>query len=158
MVGQLGFSRSTVSRIYQEYMGDGEKKEKIAIGQTATVALSAPSNPAPHNAGVYVIPLDCKGQLALTVHGERQLRCIVHIQQSQTLAQINTQFNDGANCTVSKRTGLPSLHCVGFGSSQHTRVSLLNACHRAARLACAREHRDWGVDWKLVAWSDESRF
>ncbi|GFU69450.1 hypothetical protein TNCV_2282191 [Trichonephila clavipes] len=44
-------------------------------------------------------------------------------------------------------------------SRQPTRVPLLNARHRAARLAWAREHRDWNLEnWKRVAWSDESRF
>ncbi|GFU17499.1 transposable element Tc1 transposase [Trichonephila clavipes] len=37
---------------------------------------------------------------------------------------------------------------------QPTRVPLVNARHRAACLARARQHRDW----KRVAWSDESRF
>ncbi|GFU95058.1 uncharacterized protein TNCV_4138421 [Trichonephila clavipes] len=48
---------------------------------------------------------------------------------------------------------------MGFGSHQTTRVPLFNARHRDARLARAREHRDWSVeDWKRLAWSDESRF
>ncbi|GFT60108.1 hypothetical protein TNCV_2687691 [Trichonephila clavipes] len=38
-----------------------------------------------------------------------------------------------------------------------TRVQLLNARHRAERLAWAGEHRYRNVeDWKRVAWSDES--
>ncbi|GFW48000.1 uncharacterized protein TNCV_2401871 [Trichonephila clavipes] len=41
---------------------------------------------------------------ALTVLGERRLRCIVRSQQSQTLARITTQLSDGASRTVSKRT------------------------------------------------------
>ncbi|GFU78487.1 transposable element Tcb1 transposase [Trichonephila clavipes] len=46
---------------------------------------------------------------------------------------------------------------MGFGSRRPTRVPLLNARHRPARLAWARERRDWIVeDWKRVAWSDES--
>ncbi|GFS53735.1 transposable element Tc1 transposase [Trichonephila clavipes] len=49
--------------------------------------------------------------------------------------------------------------CNGLGSLRPTRIPLLNARHRAARFAWAREHRDWSVeDWKQVAWSDESRF
>ncbi|GFV37735.1 uncharacterized protein TNCV_1001731 [Trichonephila clavipes] len=48
---------------------------------------------------------------------------------------------------------------MSFGSRRPTKVPLLNVCHRTARLAWAREHRDWIVeDWKRVAWSDESRF
>ncbi|GFV57056.1 HTH_Tnp_Tc3_2 domain-containing protein [Trichonephila clavipes] len=79
---------------------------------------------------------NCKGQLALTVRGEKWFRRIVHSQQSQTLAQITTQLNDGTSCTVSKWTMQHSFHCMGFGRRRTTRVSLLNA-----RLAWAREHR-----------------
>ncbi|GFV26220.1 uncharacterized protein TNCV_3150201 [Trichonephila clavipes] len=43
---------------------------------------------------------------------------------------------------------------MGFRSRRSTKVPLLNARHRAARLFWSREHRDW----KRVAWSDESRF
>ncbi|GFU80016.1 transposable element Tcb2 transposase [Trichonephila clavipes] len=46
-----------------------------------------------------------------------------------------------------------------FGSHRPTRIPLLNARHRAARLAGAREHKDWSVEvWKRVAWSDASLF
>ncbi|GFU08685.1 uncharacterized protein TNCV_5124231 [Trichonephila clavipes] len=76
IVRQLGFSRSTVSRIYQEYMNGAEKTSDRA---------------------------NCKGQLALTVCGERRIRPIVSSQQSQILTQITTQLNDGASRTVSKR-------------------------------------------------------
>jgi len=132
IVRQLGFARSTVSRVYQEYLVAGKKTSERA---------------------------NCRGQSALTVRGERRLRRIVRSQRSQTLAQITTQLNDGASRTVSQRTVQRSLHRMGFGSRRPTRVPLLNARHRAARLAWAREHRDWSVeDWKRVAWSDESRF
>ncbi|GFW23738.1 hypothetical protein TNCV_2032811 [Trichonephila clavipes] len=44
-------------------------------------------------------------------------------------------------------------------STMAVRVPLLNARHRAACLAWAREHRDCSIeDWKRVAWYDESRF
>ncbi|GFU29330.1 HTH_Tnp_Tc3_2 domain-containing protein [Trichonephila clavipes] len=82
-----------------------------------------------------------KGQLALTARDERRLRRIV-----RTLAQITTHFNDGASRTVSKWTVQRSLHRMGFGSRRPTRVPLLNAHHRAARLAWAREYRNWSVE------------
>ncbi|GFT95426.1 hypothetical protein TNCV_3326891 [Trichonephila clavipes] len=39
---------------------------------------------------------NCKGQLILTLRGERRLRRVVCRQQSQTLAQITTQLNEDA--------------------------------------------------------------
>ncbi|GFX20184.1 HTH_Tnp_Tc3_2 domain-containing protein [Trichonephila clavipes] len=79
---------------------------------------------------------NCKGQLAFTVRGERRHRRIV---RSQTLARITTQLNYGASRAVSKRTAQRSLHPMDFGSRRPTRVPLLNARHRAARLTWARE-------------------
>ncbi|GFS81274.1 HTH_Tnp_Tc3_2 domain-containing protein [Trichonephila clavipes] len=101
---------------------------------------------------------NCKGQLALTLLGERQLRCIVRSQRSQTFAQITTQLDDSASRTICKRTVQRSLHrMVKVGSRRPKREPLLNARHRVARLAWAREHRDWSEeDWKRVVWSDES--
>ncbi|GBM09781.1 hypothetical protein AVEN_101819-1 [Araneus ventricosus] len=99
---------------------------------------------------------NCKGQLALNKRGARLLSRIV---RSQTLAQITTQPNQGASRTVSKRTVQRSFHRMGFGSRRPMRVPLLNTRHRAARLAWAREHREWTLeDWKRAAWSEESRF
>ncbi|GFU17575.1 HTH_Tnp_Tc3_2 domain-containing protein [Trichonephila clavipes] len=78
---------------------------------------------------------NCKGQLVLTVRGERKLRRIVPNLRSQTLTQTTTLLNDGASRTVNKRTVQRSLHRMGFESNRPTRVPLLNARHRAARLA-----------------------
>ncbi|GFW66664.1 HTH_Tnp_Tc3_2 domain-containing protein [Trichonephila clavipes] len=119
IVRQLGFSRSTVSRVCQEYMDGGQKiSDRV----------------------------NCKEQLALAKRGERRLRLIVPSQRRQTLAPITTQLNDGVNRTVSKRTGQHSLHRIGFGSHRPTTVPLVNARHRAACFTWAREHRDWNGD------------
>ncbi|GFX98814.1 HTH_Tnp_Tc3_2 domain-containing protein [Trichonephila clavipes] len=89
----------------------------------------------------------CSELVGIAMRGERRLRRIVRSQRSQTLAQIITQLNDGVSRTVQR-----SLHPMGSRSRQPTRVPLFNAYHRVARLAWAREHRDWSVkDWKRVA-------
>ncbi|GBM79322.1 hypothetical protein AVEN_104863-1 [Araneus ventricosus] len=95
IVRELGFSRSTVSRVYREYTDGGGKTRDRA---------------------------NCKGQLALNKCGVRRLSRIVHSQRSQTLAQITTQPNQGASRTVSKRTVQRSLHHMVFGSRRPTRV------------------------------------
>ncbi|GFY26972.1 HTH_Tnp_Tc3_2 domain-containing protein [Trichonephila clavipes] len=69
--------------------------------------------------------VNCKGQLALTLHGERFLRRIVCRQRSQTLGQITYQLNDGA--TVTKRTVQHSLLRMGFESRRSTSVPLVHA-------------------------------
>ncbi|GFW93781.1 HTH_Tnp_Tc3_2 domain-containing protein [Trichonephila clavipes] len=90
IVRQLGFSWSTVSKVYQGYMDSGQKSSDRA---------------------------NCKGQLAFTVHCERRLRRIVHSQRSQALAQITLQLNVGAGRTVNKRTAQRSLNLMGFGGA-----------------------------------------
>ncbi|GFV42152.1 transposable element Tc1 transposase [Trichonephila clavipes] len=48
---------------------------------------------------------------------------------------------------------------MGFRSRRLTIVPLIIARHQDARLAWARERRDWSVEnWKRVARGDESRF
>ncbi|GFV26718.1 HTH_Tnp_Tc3_2 domain-containing protein [Trichonephila clavipes] len=108
IVRQLEFSRSTMPRMYQEYMGEGQKTSDRA---------------------------NCKGKLALTVRGERRFRRSVRSQPNQALAQITTQLNGDASRTVSKWTVECSLHRMGFRSRRPTRVPLLNALHRNVRLA-----------------------
>ncbi|GBN06602.1 hypothetical protein AVEN_7474-1 [Araneus ventricosus] len=69
------------------------------------------------------------------------------------------ELHQSASRTVSKRAVQRSPHLLGFGIRRPTRVPLLNARHRAARLAWSKEHREWTLeDWKRVAWSYESRF
>ncbi|GFY34844.1 HTH_Tnp_Tc3_2 domain-containing protein [Trichonephila clavipes] len=110
-----------VSRVYQEYMEGKQTNKKTSNRES------------------------CKGQLALTVRAERRFRRIVRSKRSQTFAQITTQLNGGANLSVSKWTVQRSLNRMDFGGIRATRVLLLNARHRAARLAWAREHTDWRV-------------
>ncbi|GFS63348.1 uncharacterized protein TNCV_2308801 [Trichonephila clavipes] len=55
---------------------------------------------------------NCKGQIVLTMRGERRLRCIVHSQRSQTLAQITIQLNDCASRTIRKRALCNALFSV----------------------------------------------
>ncbi|GFV05230.1 HTH_Tnp_Tc3_2 domain-containing protein [Trichonephila clavipes] len=118
IVRMLGFSRSTVSRVYQECMDSGQKKSR-------------------------------SGKLQRAISLDRLLRRIVRSQRSQMLAQITTQMNASASCTVSKWTVKLSLHRMCFGSHWPTRVPLLNALYQASRLAWERELRDWSVeDWK----------
>ncbi|GFU97485.1 HTH_Tnp_Tc3_2 domain-containing protein [Trichonephila clavipes] len=71
-----------------------------------------------------------------------------------TLPQIAADFNAGPSTSVTGRTIQRNTIDMSFRSQRPTGVPLLTA-----RLAWALQHRHWTVvDWKHVAWSDESRF
>ncbi|GFV88212.1 HTH_Tnp_Tc3_2 domain-containing protein [Trichonephila clavipes] len=104
----LGFSRMTFSREDQEYMDGGQKTSDRD---------------------------NSKEQLALRVRVERRLKRIVRSQRSQILAQIPTQFNDGASCTVSKRTverSLPPYRLL----EQTTYESTIDNCSPSGCTSC----------------------
>ncbi|GFW74287.1 hypothetical protein TNCV_2524901 [Trichonephila clavipes] len=63
-----------------------------------------------------------KGQLTLTVRGEKRPRRIARSQRSQILAQITPRLKDGASCTVSKWIVQCSLHRMGVRSHRTTIV------------------------------------
>ncbi|GFV90013.1 transposable element Tcb2 transposase [Trichonephila clavipes] len=75
-----------------------------------------------------------------------------------TLPQIAPDFNAGPSTSVTVRTIQRNIIDMGFRSRKPTRVLLLTAGHKDLHLTWARQHRHWTVDWKHVAWSDESRF
>uniref|UniRef100_A0AAY5K3R6 Transposase Tc1-like domain-containing protein n=1 Tax=Esox lucius TaxID=8010 RepID=A0AAY5K3R6_ESOLU len=48
---------------------------------------------------------------------------------------------------------------MGYNSRRPHRVPLVSTTNRKKRLQYAQAHQNWTVeDWKIVAWSDESRF
>ncbi|GFU40952.1 HTH_Tnp_Tc3_2 domain-containing protein [Trichonephila clavipes] len=150
-IWHLRFSRSTVSRAYQGYM-DGRQK------------LSYWEN--------------CKGQLALTLRGERRLRRIIRSQRSQTLAHITTKLSDGVSRTSSTYESnidqcSPSIYTSGLDIEDRKRVAwsdesrfrLLNAGGRlsiwgqahevigpACRLELHKEHSGSIMVWGVFSW------
>ncbi|GFV70423.1 HTH_Tnp_Tc3_2 domain-containing protein [Trichonephila clavipes] len=128
IVRQLGISRSTVSRVYREYMDDELKTNDRA---------------------------NCKWQLALTVRGTRRLRRIARSQRSQALAQITSQLNDGSSGIVANElcntlfTACVSAAIEPLLNARHRTARLTWAReHRDWSVE----------DWTRLAWSDESRF
>ncbi|GBM19684.1 hypothetical protein AVEN_199853-1 [Araneus ventricosus] len=62
---------------------------------------------------------------------------------------------------VSTSLGIVQRTVINMGSQSRrpTLVPLLTARYKALLLSWARQHYHWTVvDWKHVAWSDESRF
>ncbi len=75
------------------------------------------------------------------------------------ITQITTRYNQGMQNTISEHTTRRTLKQMGYSSRRPHCVSLLSAKNRKQRLQFAQAHQNWTIeDWKIVAWSDESRF
>uniref|UniRef100_A0A673H0H9 Transposase Tc1-like domain-containing protein n=1 Tax=Sinocyclocheilus rhinocerous TaxID=307959 RepID=A0A673H0H9_9TELE len=128
----LGFSRTTISRVYREWY----EKEKISSERQL-----------------------CGRKCLVDVRGQRRMGRLVRDDRKATVTQITTRYNQGMQNTISERTTRRTLKQMGYSSRRPHRVPLLSAKNRKQRLQFAQAHQNWTIeDWKSIAWSDESRF
>ncbi len=127
----LGFSRTTISRVYREWF----KKEKISSERQL-----------------------CGRKCLIEVRGEWDR--LFRDYRKATVTQTTTHYNHGLQNTISERTTHRTLKQMGYSSRRPHRVPLLSDKNRKRRLQFAQAHQNWTIeDCKNIAWSDdESRF
>ncbi len=121
----LGFSHTTISRVYLEW----SEIEKISSERQL-----------------------CGRKCLVVVRGQRRMGRLVRDDRNSTVTQITPRYHKGMQNTISERTTRWTLKQMGYSSRKPHRVPLLLAKNRKRRLQFPQAHQNWTIeDWKNVS-------
>ena len=95
----------------------------------------------------------------LTERDRRVLKREVCKNRKKPLQIINSEFQQVAGVTVHPNTLPKELHALNIHEYVAAHKPNITPANKAARIAWSLQRRNWTVDhWKIVLWSDESRY
>ncbi len=121
----LGFSHTTISRVYRER----SEKEKVSSERQL-----------------------CGRKCLVDVRGQRRMGRLVRVDRKATVTQITTRYNQGMQKTISEHTTCWTLKQTGSSSRRPHRVPLLSAKNRKRRLQFAPKLDNRKLEKRCLVW------